>query len=68
MDIGHHDDLTGDDEGVFRSKVKVLGQNQHSNGVVMCNDSQEVRYQVNEQDADSDFIAIFTITGYWMWE
>ena len=34
----------------------------------MCNDSQEVRYQVNEQDADSDFIAIFTITGYWMWE
>jgi hypothetical protein len=65
--IGHSDDLWTD-EVAIRSHQPVLSQPDYASGTVMCNDSQVVRYQVQEADADNDCDVAWWITGMWTWE
>lgn len=66
--VGHSDDLTGGDGGACSARVIVLNIAYYfSTSRIACNDSQVIRYSVNEADADSDVRAIALLYGYWMW-
>jgi hypothetical protein len=68
--IAHSDDLyAGAENDIVAAVVTVLGIFAvSSNARIGCNDSQVIRYQVSEQDADSDVRAQLWIGGYWMWD
>jgi len=70
VQIGHSDAVMGADNPVLVAVLPVVGTNSayQYGGPILCDDSQVIRYQVAEQDADSDVRARFIITGYWMWE
>jgi hypothetical protein len=65
--VGHASVLVTD-FGVVRATSNVINRNFYDFGSVRCDDGQNIRYTVLEQDADSDVLAQIYITGYWRWE
>jgi len=68
IQIGHSDTVVGADGAVARARVIIVGLANWTNGHVMCDDSQIIRYQIQEIDADNDVAYFIWIAGYWMWE
>lgn len=69
VQLAHHDDVVGGDSAAMLVNANVIAKGMYQpGGPVFCNDSQVIRYKVEEQDADNDVIARCFITGYWMWE
>jgi hypothetical protein len=68
--VGHNDALVGGDFLAAVQYVNVvsaalwIGASHNS---IRCDDSQVIRYQIDEIDADSDMRCILFITGYWRW-
>lgn len=66
--LSHDSAVIGADQIICRASVSVLGQNARRYAArLACDDSQVLRYDVNEVDADTDVKAAFYISGYWMW-
>lgn len=66
--LGHSDDLIGADDFVVVQYAQVDGRRCSNSGTVSCNDTQVIRYCVEEGDADNDCFFDIYITAYWMWE
>lgn len=65
--LGHSDDVMGADTIETLVRVQVFSQSVYGFGLLLCDDSQVVRYFVSETDADNDVRAVIYLTGYWMW-
>jgi hypothetical protein len=67
MDISHDNAITGSDIISFRVSSHIVNLFWWANGQAVCDDSQVIRYNVEEQDADADVRARLYFDGYWMW-
>ena len=68
--VGHSDDILGAENAVVQQYCQIDNRYNAASGggPVSCNDSQVVRYMIDEADADTDVTLYVLITGYWMWE
>lgn len=68
FDVAHNDTIVGSDALICTAREYVIATNIYaSTDYVMCDDSQVIRYRVEEVDADNDVRATLTLTGYWRW-
>lgn len=66
--IGHSDTVLGGDDIEVIAYTQLNNVNAWGNGRVQCDDSQVIRYKVEEFDGDNDVRSRLWLTGYWMWE
>lgn len=65
--LGHSDTVMGGDDTECMAREWVLGKSCWAFGLLLCDDSQVIRYTVDEVDADNDVRAKIDLAGYWMW-
>jgi hypothetical protein len=66
--VGHSDNLIGADWEVVQVYSIVVGLTGSGTCArFACDDSQVLRYEVDENDLDNDVRAILFLVGYWMW-
>ena len=66
--VGHSDDIIAANAPVIGIVSVVVGQvHRNQASFIMCNDTQEIIYRVEEQDADNDVDFDLWIHGYWRW-
>jgi len=67
--MAHNDALPGGDQVCYVVLADILNRNIYGQSAVLaCDDSQVLRYYVDEKDADSDVTWYIRIIGYWIWE